>query len=294
MIEEKRPLLHHIERYGVKLADLEKSVSAYTAQVLELIRRSPELAERSEQPWIYKTLATLGEERFAKSEPFWLPDPTDRGRRRDPLSAAVDEYSRSVTSYLTFVEEGLPLYVNKDDRFQRASDSHEAYVFVRLLLRNDGAYDLSFRRPPQWAQTLWVNFEDFEAHKQVYRDIDYLEGDLLRRSRQLRRNVFEAFRCGLLSDSQPQEFTPSEPLGLRARSDIPAKLEAAVAAFNQVHASWTPESGTSFKSAVHRWLAENRDDLSQKAREEIATLVNINPLGGAPKTPGRVKAKPRV
>ncbi|WP_276965529.1 hypothetical protein [Metallibacterium scheffleri] len=66
----------------------------------------------------------------------------------------------------------------------------------------------------------------------------------------------------------------------------PAELRAAIEAFEAVRSDPKAQAGHSPKSAIAAWLKSNKPDLSEGARDRIATVANWQPVGGAPKTPG--------
>jgi hypothetical protein len=71
-----------------------------------------------------------------------------------------------------------------------------------------------------------------------------------------------------------------------AVSRFPEELRAAIEAFNAVRTDPAVAAGRSAKAMLLEWLKQHKANLSNGARERIATVANWNPQGGAPKTPG--------
>ena len=71
-----------------------------------------------------------------------------------------------------------------------------------------------------------------------------------------------------------------------AMPDYPQELRAAIEAFEAVRSDPKAQARRSPKAAIAAWLKINKPDLSEGARERIATVANWQPVGGAPKTPG--------
>lgn len=67
----------------------------------------------------------------------------------------------------------------------------------------------------------------------------------------------------------------------------PDELRAAIEAFNAVRDDPKAIAGKTPKAALLAWLAANKPNLSNNARERIATVANWQPSGGAPETPTR-------
>ena len=79
----------------------------------------------------------------------------------------------------------------------------------------------------------------------------------------------------------------ADGIGLpKGASNYPDKLRAAIEAFEAVSCDPAATTRQSAKAALKSWLAEHRPDLSNNARDAIATVANWQPQGGAPKTPG--------
>jgi len=66
----------------------------------------------------------------------------------------------------------------------------------------------------------------------------------------------------------------------------PDELRAAVEAFEAVRDDANALRGVTPKTALLAWLSEHKPELSNGARERIATVANWQPGGGAPRTPG--------
>jgi hypothetical protein len=84
-------------------------------------------------------------------------------------------------------------------------------------------------------------------------------------------------------------FSPPYPLApIKSHSpDYLEELRAAIEAFEAVHGDSSATKGRTPKQALLLWLEENKKgQLSENARERIATVANWQPSGGAPKTPG--------
>ena len=74
--------------------------------------------------------------------------------------------------------------------------------------------------------------------------------------------------------------------GDHEKDSLPAELCAAIDAFDALRSNPALTNKRTPKSAVKQWLKERRPELSENARERIATVVNWQPQGGAPKTLG--------
>lgn len=73
---------------------------------------------------------------------------------------------------------------------------------------------------------------------------------------------------------------------IKRGSDYPPELRAAIDAFEAVRDNAKAQAGRSPRAAIAAWLKNNRSELSESARDRIATVANWQPNGGAPKTPG--------
>lgn len=86
-----------------------------------------------------------------------------------------------------------------------------------------------------------------------------------------------------------QNFKPwpfSDDTKVSPISNFPPELRAAIDAFEAVSRDQNATKRNSPKGALRAWLDTNRTDLSEGARDRIATVANWQPKGGAPKTPG--------
>jgi hypothetical protein len=90
-----------------------------------------------------------------------------------------------------------------------------------------------------------------------------------------------------LPDQLLVEFDISAPEQSAALlNKYPPKLRAAIEAFEAVYNDPTLTTSRHPKTALREWLESNRPDLSNEAKDQIATVANWKPSGGAPKTPG--------
>ena len=70
-------------------------------------------------------------------------------------------------------------------------------------------------------------------------------------------------------------------------SNFPEELRAAIDAFTAVKGDEKALAGKSPKQALAAWLNENKQGMTGKAKERVATVANWEAKGGAPKTPQR-------
>lgn len=83
-----------------------------------------------------------------------------------------------------------------------------------------------------------------------------------------------------------QGFPVPAPFTKTLDPDYPVELRAAIEAFQAVRSNPRLCAGRTPKAALAAWLQKNHPDLSDNARDRIATVANWQPAGGAPKTPG--------
>ncbi|MFT4255634.1 MAG: hypothetical protein QM599_01510 [Pseudoxanthomonas sp.] len=86
---------------------------------------------------------------------------------------------------------------------------------------------------------------------------------------------------GLLHEWKQQATTASQQA--RDLSRYPDELRAAIEAFEAVRDN--VPAGKTPKAAISEWLKANKSELSESARDRIATMSNWQREGGAPKTP---------
>jgi len=82
-----------------------------------------------------------------------------------------------------------------------------------------------------------------------------------------------------IPSERPRAPTPN----VSVSTEYPEELRAAVEAFQAVSRTFKP--GRSPKTALTEWLAKHKPELGSHAINRVATLVNWQKQGGAPKTP---------
>jgi hypothetical protein len=84
----------------------------------------------------------------------------------------------------------------------------------------------------------------------------------------------------------PFRAQPNDTTTARHLDAYPDKLRAAIEAFEAVSRDPAATAKQSAKAALTAWLAQHKPELSNNARDCIATIANWQPQGGAPKTLG--------
>jgi hypothetical protein len=82
---------------------------------------------------------------------------------------------------------------------------------------------------------------------------------------------------------KPEENKSS--IGILMIDKYPAELRAAIEVFEAISGDPTATLKQSPKSAISAWLEKHCPELTNNARERVATVANWQPSGGAPKTP---------
>jgi hypothetical protein len=104
----------------------------------------------------------------------------------------------------------------------------------------------------------------------------YAEG-ALRRDVPFVLKASDLFMLAKPAEHAKPEFSDAE--------GYPEELRAAIEAFQAVRRTFKP-AGRSPKTVLTEWLAKHKPELGSSAIDRIATLVNWQKRGGAPKTPG--------
>lgn len=182
---ECRSLLTRLLDRGMHARHLHKSLSnAYLAPLAQLILDSENIAQRAARPWLYKSLAHFGEESFILTGHDWWKE---NDARWDTY--AQREFSECVCRQLSWMEEGLQLFVVKHGAYQLARSGDAAYDFVRRLFDENSILNLQFTKAPKWAEELFIYRPNLEAHSLVWGDHSYLSDPLREEAMKAKREA---------------------------------------------------------------------------------------------------------
>lgn len=190
--KERTSILKQLVARGFPLDLLiEARDSSHIGSLAKLILAGDSVAERARKDWEYKSLADVGEEEFVVYESMYTDDTSWRGWEQ----SAIRDFSRAMQRHLHFLDEGLILFVRDlDGTFRPARAGDPAYDFVCRLRLDGSVGDLRFATAPTWAQELFLQRINFDAHNLMwcqpdderYREVARLRADaVIRETRRM-------------------------------------------------------------------------------------------------------------
>lgn len=163
----RAPLLQRIAGDNFSLeAFHDASTGRVTEPLAKLILRSADIERRAAQPWLYKSLAELGEEEFVSASPMsYLFDGKSAWLRH-----AEEVFGATFRSIIWEESRGLVFYLLDEATYRKACTGDSPYDFLCRLETEGMLSQLKFSVPPRWASELFVFRPNYDAYRLFWDD----------------------------------------------------------------------------------------------------------------------------